>query len=96
MKFAFQRRPLTDPDGSLFDAGQLQEPARDALGDRLQQVAGFALDDLAHQLVGVRVVDRLLQAVAAAGGAEVALQLHVDGEARAQLLRQLQELRCRG
>src|SRR4029079_17320962 len=57
-----------------------QDPRSHGLSERLDELEGRLLDDLARELVHTPVVDRLRQVVASGGGAGVELQLDVDLE----------------
>src|SRR6202171_6417791 len=79
-----QWRPLAPPDGDLAHLAIHQEGSRDALRDRLQQVGGFAFDDLPGGLLEQRIADRVLDAVGRGGFAGVDGDLEVSCEDLAQ------------
>src|SRR5207237_8630675 len=64
--------------------GLREQRARDAFGNRFEQVVLTVLDDLTHDRVATHVVECVRQLVAAAGPGKIRFQLDVDVDKRSQ------------
>ena len=62
------------------DGRPAQARLRDALGEGLDEIHGFADDEAVHGVGHLPVVDRVGQVVRVSGGREVEVEPHVDRE----------------